>query len=237
MDSFRITNIPGPHSGQPVLTAGDPLARARAAMILVHGRGAGAEDMLGLAKEIALPGYAYLAPQAAGSTWYPQRFMAPLAVNEPWLSSALAFVGALLEQTAGAGIGAERTVLLGFSQGACLALEFAARQPRRYGGVVGLAGGLIGPDTDPAGTASSAAGALADGGLAGTPIFLGCSDVDPHIPAYRVRAAEATLRDLGGNVTMHLYPGLGHTVNRDELEAVRTLAAAVSQQASSDGGH
>src|SRR5438876_3382599 len=182
----------GPHQGQPVLVTGGPLKSARAAMILVHGRGASAEDILTLVPELDQPDFAYLAPQAAGYTWYPYSFLAPLSSNEPWLSSALSVIASLFEQVVEAGIPSERTILLGFSQGACLSLEFVARNARRYGGVVGLSGGLIGPDGTPRNYA---------GWLEGTPIFLGCSDVDFHIPKARVHHTAEVLRRLGGNVT------------------------------------
>jgi predicted esterase len=211
---IRSDRVAGPHAGQPVLTAGAPLAGARAALVLIHGRGASAESILPLGEEIGGPGVAYLAPQAAGSTWYPRRFLEPLAANEPWLSSALAAVGDVLAQVGEAGVPPERTLLLGFSQGACLATEWAARNARRYGGVVGLSGGLIGPDGTPRDYAGS---------LDGTPILLGCSDVDPHIPLARVHETAAVLRRLGGAVDARIYPGLGHTVNRDELEAARAI--------------
>lgn len=207
-----------PHRGQSVLTAGAPLAEAPAAMILVHGRGAGAEDILALADELARPDLASLAPQAAGHSWYPRTFLAPIPDNEPFLSSALAALGAVLAQVGAAGIPPARTVLLGFSQGACLVSEFAARDARRYGGIVGLSGGLIGPDGTPRDYA---------GDLAGTPVFLGCSDIDAHIPVERVRESADILRGLGGDVDARIYPGLGHTVNRDELGAVRALLAAL----------
>jgi predicted esterase len=209
---------PGPHQGQPVLLAGAPLDRARAAMVLVHGRGASAESILTLTPELANAEFAYLAPQAAGNTWYPNSFMTPIAGNEPWLSSALAALAAVLEQIAAAGIPPERTVLLGFSQGACLALEFAARNARRYGGLAGLSGGLIGPDGTPRDYAGS---------LGGTPVFLGCSDVDFHIPKQRVQHTAEVLGRLGGAVDMRLYPGMGHTVNQDEIDAVRAIMAGV----------
>jgi phospholipase/carboxylesterase len=206
----------GSHQGQPVLAAGEPLAKAAAAMVLVHGRGASARDILSLAGELAQPGFAYLAPQAAGGTWYPNSFLAPLASNEPALSSALTAVGAALERAAEAGLAVERTFLLGFSQGACLALEYAARNARRYGGLVGLSGGLIGPE----GTPRAYPGSLAE-----TPVFLGCDLRDPHIPAERVRETAAVMRELGGDVTMRLYGGLGHGINQDELAAVRSMMA------------
>jgi predicted esterase len=209
-----------PHAGQPVLAAGEPLAQARAAMLLIHGRGASAEDILSLAGEIDQPGFAYLAPEAAGATWYPNRFTAPIASNEPWLSSALGRIDALLAQVARAGVPAERVVLLGFSQGACLALEYAARNARRYGGVAALSGGLIGPEGTPRDY---------PGSLAGTPVFLACSDVDFHIPKERVQHSTAVLRGLGADVTERLYRGMGHTVNQDELEHVRAMMSRLTE--------
>jgi phospholipase/carboxylesterase len=214
-----MTNTLGPHQGRPVLAAGVPLDQAQAAMILIHGRGATAESILDLAAEVDRPGFAYLAPQAAGNTWYPNSFLAPIPSNEPGLSSGLAVIDDLLAHLAEAGLPAERTILLGFSQGACLTLEYVARHARRYGGVAGLSGGLIGPDGTPRDYAGS---------LAGTPIFLGCSDVDFHIPKERVADTAAVLRRLGGDVTMRLYPNMGHTVNADELAAVRALMAGLT---------
>lgn len=206
-----------PHAGQPVLARGAPLAQARAAMVLLHGRGASAGDILTIADELEAPDVAFLAPQAAGYTWYPNRFIEPVARNEPWLSSALGLVGGLMARVAEAGIPAERTLVLGFSQGACLTLEYVARNPRRYGGVAGLSGALIENGDAPRSY---------EGSLAGTPVFLGCSDVDPHIPEGRVERSAALLRDLEADVTVRLYPGLGHTVNRDELDAVQALLDA-----------
>lgn len=216
---MTTTRSADPHAGQPVLAAGEPLARARAAMVLVHGRGASADDILSLAEEIDQPGFAYLAPQATGATWYPNRFTAPIPSNEPWLSSALGRLDTLLAQIAQAGIPAERVVLLGFSQGACLALEYAARNAQRYGGVIALSGGLIGPEGTPRDY---------PGSLAGTPVFLGCSDVDFHIPKERVQHSARVLRDLGAHVTERLYPGMGHTVNQDELEHARAITRSLA---------
>src|SRR5436853_1610513 len=210
--------VRGPHQGQPIMTAGEPLNRARAAMVMVHGRGASAESILDLAVELHQPGFAYLAPQAAGNTWYPYSFLAPLARNEPGLSSGLAAITTVLAQVVQAGIPLERTLLLGFSQGACLALEFVARNARRYGGVAGLSGGLIGPDGTPRDY---------PGSLAATPVFLGCSDVDFHIPKERVQLSAEVLHRLGGKVTMRLYPGMGHTVNQDEIAFVRGMMATL----------
>jgi len=206
-----------PHKGLPVLEAGEGLGQARAAMILVHGRGATAQDIMTIAAEVIRPGFAYLAPQAAGNAWYPNPFTAPLESNEPYLSSALDVVETLLarvEET----IPAARVILLGFSQGACLTLEFAARHARRYGGVVGLSGGLIGPDGTPRDY---------PGDFGATPVFLGCSDVDPHIRKDRVIEAADVFTRLGARATMRLYPGMGHTVNQDEIDAVREVVEAI----------
>ncbi|MFN2566863.1 MAG: alpha/beta hydrolase [Gemmatimonadaceae bacterium] len=209
---------PGLHQGQAVRHTGEPLTHARAAMVMVHGRGATAENILALSDELGVPGFAYLAPQAAGNMWYPYSFLSPIDQNEPGISSGLAAVAAVLETIERAGIPAERVMLLGFSQGACLCLEFTARAARRYGGVAGLSGGLIGPEGTPRDYSGS---------LAGTPVFLGCSDVDPHIPAPRVVETATVLRRLGADVTTRFYPGMGHTINEDELEAVRGMMRAV----------
>lgn len=206
--------LPGPHQGQPVRTAGAPLPRAQAAMVMLHGRGATAESILSLAPALEAPGFAYLAPQAGGNSWWPQSFLAPIASNEPGISSAMVAVEDVLSQITAAGIPSERTLLLGFSQGACLAAEFAARHARRYGGVAALSGGLIGPDGTPRDYVGS---------LEGTPVFLGCSDADMHIPAERVRQSAEVLRGLGAEVSMRLYPGMGHEINEDEITAVQAM--------------
>lgn len=211
-----MDTVSGPHQGQPVLRAGSLPDKARAAMIMVHGRGATAESILTLADELARPDFAFLAPQASGNSWYPYSFLAPIADNEPGLSSGLAVIAGLLADLDAAGLPAEQVILLGFSQGACLSLEFAARNARRYGGVVGLSGGLVGPDDTPRDY---------PGSLDGTPIFLGCSDIDPHIPKERVHHTTEVLRKLGGDVTERLYPAMGHTVNQDELDFVREMMA------------
>lgn len=202
------------HQGQPVLMGGVLINRARAALVMIHGRGATAQSMLALASELPHPDFIYVAPQAADNTWYPHSFLNPIASNEPYLSSALRAVGEVLTHLVEAGLPHERVLLLGFSQGACLALEYAARFARRYGGVVGLSGGLIGPEGTPRNYAGS---------LDSTPVFLGCSDNDFHIPAARVLHSAHVMRRLGGQVTERLYPNLGHTINDDELEHVRTL--------------
>jgi predicted esterase len=202
------------HGGQPVLLAGAPLDEAKGAIVAIHGRGADASDIIGLAAEVAPAGVAILAPQAASNTWYPYRFTEPFARNEPWLSSALQQIGDLITQLEAHGIPAERIALLGFSQGACLAAEAAARNARRFAAVIAFSGGLIGPP----GTAFAYPGSLA-----GTPVFFGCSDVDPHIPKARVEESAAAMTRLGADVDARLYPGMGHTVNRDELDAARAI--------------
>lgn len=216
MTAPRQPNPDDPHGGQPVLAYGVPLDEAQAAVVMLHGRGASAGDILTLAVPLEAPGVSFLAPQAAGGAWYPDRFNVHTSRNEPWLSSALRLVGELMADVEAAGVPPEKTVLLGFSQGGCLALEYAARNAKRYGGVVGLSSGLIGADDEPR---------PYQGNLQGTPVFLGCSDMDPHISEPRVRQAADTMRELGGEVTMRLYPGMGHTVNEDELEFVRGLIA------------
>lgn len=197
-----------------VLVSGRPVGQAQAAMVLIHGRGATAEGILSLAEELGQSETCFLAPQAMGNSWYPYSFLAPLADNEPHLSTALATVGGVLDHLSGAGLLPEQIVVLGFSQGACLALEFAARNARRYGGVVALSGGLIGPE----GTSRAYPGSMA-----GTPVFLGCSDRDPHIPAARVIESAEVMQRLGAKVTSRLYANLGHAVNSDELAFVRSL--------------
>ncbi|HUY78705.1 MAG TPA: phospholipase [Ktedonobacterales bacterium] len=185
-------------------------------MVMVHGRGASAEDMLLFVDHLAHMGFAYLAPQAADHSWYPHSFLAPLTDNEPGISSGFALLTRTLAQITDAGIPLERTILLGFSQGACLTLEYAARHAQRYGGVVGWSGGLIGPDDTPRDYTGS---------LAGVPIFLGCSDVDPHVPLARVDLSAEVLRRLGGVVTKHIYPKMAHTVNREEIAFAKAMMA------------
>jgi predicted esterase len=208
---MNATNL---HQGQPIARAGQALDQAQAALILLHGRGATAASILLLAEELYHPAYAYVAPQAANNTWYPYTFLAPMAQNEPWLSSALARVGEVVAMVEAAGIPAKHIVLGGFSQGACLASEFVARNARRYGGLLAFSGGLIGPPGTPR---------AYTGSLDGTPVFLGCSDVDPHIPKARVEETAAVLEGLGAQVTMRLYPGMGHTINGDEITHARAL--------------
>lgn len=203
-----------PHAGQPVLTFGPPPAEARLGAILIHGRGASAADILGLAHEFALPDVAYLAPEAAGHTWYPYSFLTNMDRNEPGLSSALLVIEGLLQHFAQQGLPAERVALMGFSQGACLTLEFAARHARRYAAIAGFSGGVIGPPGTPRDY---------QGSFDGTPVFIGCSDIDPHIPVERVRESAEIYRRLGATVDERIYPGMGHTINQAEIDAVRLL--------------
>ncbi len=206
-------------SDLPLYTAGKPLDEARAVLILLHGRGATASSILPLANELYHEDFAYLAPQAAGNSWYPRSFLAPLDENEPSLSAALAAVEAVLARVIGAGLDADRVVIGGFSQGACLAAEFAARYAQRLGGLIVFSGGLIGPP----GTLHEYAGSLD-----GTPAFIGCGDADAHIPVERVTETTAVLVAMGGHVTQRIYPGMGHTINEDELDHARQIIQTVA---------
>ena len=197
-----------------IVASGASLANARAAAVLLHGRGSNAEDMLGLAEEFAQPDIAYLAPETPGHTWYPYSFLAPLAQNEPHLSNALATACATRDRLAQEGFPAERIALIGFSQGGCLALEYVARNAKRYGAVAGLSAGLIGPPGTPRNYAGS---------LAGTPVFLGCSDIDAHVPRARVHESRDVFEKLGAEVTERIYPDMGHTVNAEEIAHVTKL--------------
>ena len=206
------------HEHQPVKRFGAPPHEARIGMIMLHGRGASAGDIAALAELLPSGGCAFAAPEAAGNTWYPQYFLEPRERNEPYVSSALATIDRLVGEFESAGVPRERLLLLGFSQGACLCSEYAARTPRRYGGVLALAGGLIGEHIDPE---------EYSGSLDGTPVFLGCSDQDPYIPKSRVEETASVFQQLQAAVTVRLYPGLPHTVNADEIEHV----SAIMQQA------
>ena len=192
-------------------------AQARLAVILVHGRGDSAAGILGLSDEFAVTDVTWIAPQAAGNTWYPYSFMSPMEKNEPGITSGLGVIAGLVATLGADGVPPERIVLMGFSQGACLSQEFAARHARRYHAVIGLSGGLIGPPGTPRDYI---------GGFDGTPVFLGCSDIDPHIPLERVNESAEVFRRMGASVDERIYPRLGHTVNYDEIEAVRALLTA-----------
>jgi len=253
------------HTRKRIVTHGLPAENAEAAAVLIHGRGGSPEGMLTLAGDEPFEGLAWIAPYADGSSWYPRSFLAPIEENEPWLSSALEWVEEIVSDLEEKGIPPERVAFVGFSQGACLASEFVARNPRRYGGVAALSGGVIGPpgsdfegrfgldDGHAPGTSGGSssesgeaddAGGLpeADGGprdpgasqlggepLAGTPVFLGCSDVDPHIPEERVDESARILEILGADVDKRIYPGMGHTVNEEELGRVRQMITDLPQ--------
>ena len=218
--------MPGPHDAANTIAGGASGGEAKAALILIHGRGATAASMMPLADAFGRGDIAYLAPQATNNTWYPYTFLAPMNINEPGLSSALAVIGSLIQQCGEAGFPPERIGVLGFSQGACLATEFAARNARRYGCIIGLSGGLIGPPGTPRNYAGS---------LEGTPILLACSDIDPHIPLERVQESADVLSALGGAVDERIYPGMGHTVNEDEIAAVRELLRGMAETAPKTG--
>lgn len=213
-----LEDVPGPHRGQAVHTAGAPVDQAAGAVILIHGRGATAPSILDLASLLEQPGVAYLAPQATSSTWYPYPFTQPRDVNEPGLSSAHAVISTMIEKLTTSGIEPHSIVLLGFSQGACLATDHAALNPRRYGGVIGLSGGLIGDKLDRSNF---------NGSLDNTPVFLGCSDIDPHIPVERVHETSEILSELGADITTSIYPGMGHTINPDEIEHARKIVQGI----------
>jgi predicted esterase len=199
-----------------VVTSGVALAEARTAAVMLHGRGSSAEDILMLAAEFGQSDVAYIAPQAENHTWYPYSFLAPYEQNEPHLSNAFATLDAVLADLARRGVSAQRVALIGFSQGGCLALEYVARRAKRYRLVAGLSAGLIGPPGTPR---------TYEGSLAGTPVFLGCSDVDGHIPLQRVEESRDVLTGLGANVTTRIYPGMDHTINMDEIANLRRLLA------------
>ncbi|GAA0517733.1 phospholipase/carboxylesterase [Halorubrum aquaticum] len=223
-----------PHGDEEPVAAGTPVAEADAAVVLVHGRGATARSIVGFGEEVSPPdgNVALLAPQAAANTWYPNSFLASVDDNEPGRTSGLRAVGDAVERATDAGIDAGRVLVAGFSQGACLASEFVARNPREYGGLAALSGGLIGESID---VDDYVADAVAEGGdatpedaLAGTPAFLGCSDVDPHIPEERVHETAEVLEALGGDVETRIYEGMGHGINADETERVSEMVAALA---------
>ncbi len=214
-----MTPADDPHAGTDVVQSGQPLGAGTAVVILVHGRNASPQNILELAGPLAHPGITWLAPAAANHTWYPLSFMADRARNEPFLTSALRRLGTLVDAVESAGVPRARIVLLGFSQGACLASEFVATHPGLYGGLIALSGGLIGPP----GTRWDAAGPLH-----GTPAFFGCSDVDPHVPKDRAEESARVLTRLGADVTLRIYPGMAHVVSDDELTHARRIVAAAA---------
>ncbi len=202
------------HQNQPLIQCGAKLDEAKLAMILIHGRGATAEDILSLASEIDIPNMALIAPQAKDNSWYPYSFLSPVEMNEPELSSSLAVIDSIIEMLNQKGFKEDQIYLLGFSQGACLSLEYAVRNPKKYGGIFGLSGGVIG---------ETIIRENYSGDLEGTEVFIGCSDVDPHLPLKRVNETEEVFRKLNANVTKRIYKGMAHTVNQDEIDFVKTL--------------
>jgi phospholipase/carboxylesterase len=197
-----------------IVTAGQPLAKATKALIMLHGRGATAEDILGLANEFKVNDFALLAPQATNYTWYPLSFLAPVKQNEPWLTSAIQIVSEIVSDIRSAGIKDENIYFAGFSQGACLTLEFVSRNATRWGGVAAFTGGLIGDRIYPENYR---------GDFAGTPVFIGTSNPDPHVPVERVNASADVIRSMHAVVTEKVYPGMGHTINREEIEIVNKI--------------
>ena len=197
-----------------IVTAGEELTAKSRVLIMLHGRGATAQDILSLATHLKVPGFTLLAPQATNHTWYPLSFMAPPAQNEPWLSSALNVVKSLVDNVLANGVAAENIYFCGFSQGACLTLEFVARNARRYGGVAAFTGGLIGDEIYEENY---------QGSFAGTPIFVGTSNPDPHVPVERVNDTSTLLQNMHAVVTKKIYNNMGHTINQDEIEQVNTL--------------
>lgn len=217
-----------PHGGTRVFEGGAPLSRARLAVVMLHGRGGSADDMLSLAEHFAIADIAYLAPEAAGRSWWPQSFLAPLTANEPALSSSLGAIARLMEYLEGEGFSRQRVVVLGFSQGACLALEYVARAGQPLNAVVAMSGGLLGMgelDSPPRDDLYGHATKRFDyaGRLDGTIAFLGCHERDPHIPLARVRKTQTVLERLGAEVTVQIYPGAGHGVTEEEVRYVRGL--------------
>ncbi|QMW02148.1 alpha/beta hydrolase [Spirosoma foliorum] len=205
------------HNPNNIRTAGKPLEASSKVMIMVHGRGGSARDILSLAEYIDDKDFAFIAPEAQGNTWYPHSFLRPLEENEPYLSSALEVLASLRARLqSDFNFKLPQIYWLGFSQGACLTLEFVARNATEYGGVFGLSGGLIGPPN---------LVRSYEGSLTNTPIFLGCSDIDPHIPKERVLESETVFRQMGANVTAKLYPNFPHSINEDELNVVNLLVA------------
>lgn len=211
-----ITIPPAPdslHNNPSVLQFGADIDAAKTVVIMVHGRGATAESILDLARYLPLNGVSYIAPQATGQLWYPYSFLVPLEQNEPWLSAALQRLTEIVDFTVASGVPEKRVFLFGFSQGASLSLEWTARSGRPIGGVFGLSGGLIGPP----GLKRNY-----QGELPGTTVFIGCSDVDFHIPKDRVVESAEIFKAMKANVTMRLYPDMDHTVNEDEIAFVST---------------
>lgn len=192
-----------------IITAGKQLNKDSKVLIMLHGRGANAQDILALSSHLDVNEFTLLAPQATNNTWYPYSFLAPVSQNEPWLSSALSLLEHMLDDLLKLGIPSENIYFLGFSQGACLTLEFVARNARKYGGIVAFTGGLIGDKIYNENYA---------GDFQNTPFFIGTSNPDPHVPVERVYATTNVLKDMNAAVTEKVYDNMGHTINQDEID-------------------
>jgi phospholipase/carboxylesterase len=208
-----ITQTQFMHS-KKIITAGKKTTEAKKALIMIHGRGGSAEDILTLSNYLDVKDYALIAPQATGGTWYPYSFLMPPAQNEPWLSSALSVLKEVTEDVVADGISHENIYFLGFSQGACLTLEFAARNADKYGGLVAFTGGLIGDKIYPENYT---------GNFGGSRVFIGTSNPDPHVPVDRVKASEKILREMGADITVNIYNNMGHTISQDEINLANEL--------------
>jgi phospholipase/carboxylesterase len=192
-----------------IITAGKQLNKESRVLIMLHGRGGSAQDILSLSEHLAVNEFTLLAPQATDNTWYPYSFLAPVSQNEPWLSSALNLLKNLLDDLLALGVPHENIYFLGFSQGACLTLEFVTRHATKYGGVVAFTGGLIG---------DKITNENYKGDFQTTPIFIGTSNPDPHVPIERVYATTNILKNMNAKVTEKVYNNMGHTINQDEIE-------------------
>lgn len=201
-------------NNEPVARAGEPFPRAKKALIMLHGRGDTAQNFLQLARELHVPDFAVLAPQAIQNTWYPRSFLAPLSQNEPQLSLSLSGLSELMDDLEGLKFKTQNIFFLGFSQGACLMLEFCARNARHYGGIIAFTGGLLGEKVDRSNY---------KGDFQGTPVFMGVSDHDPHVPKERINKSEIILSEMGASVTKKIYPGMGHTIDEDEIKIANTI--------------
>lgn len=197
-----------------IKSAGKPLKGAEKALIMIHGRGGSAEDILSVASHLQVQDYTLIAPQANNNTWYPYSFLTPPEENEPGLSSAIKLLGGIEKDLNEQGISSDRIYFLGFSQGACLALEYVCRNAKKYGGVSAFTGGLIGDRIYPENY---------KGNFKYTPIFIGTSDPDTHVPVERVRATEEVLRNMDAEVTVKIYKNMGHTITQEELDAADNL--------------
>lgn len=197
-----------------IVSAGRELTAGNKVLILLHGRGGSAADILSLSSHLHVNEFTLLAPQATNNSWYPYSFLAPPQQNEPWLSSALELLEALLEETISKGVQTQNIYFCGFSQGACLTLEFVTRNANRYGGVAAFTGGLIG---------DKIYNENYKGNFNGTPVFIGTSDPDPHVPVARVNSTSKILKDMNAVVTEKIYPNMGHTINEDEIALTNKL--------------